>query len=200
MRKARIVIAVLLATVAGFAVVTTVFFTDDASAHNTGVAYEYHVGDTDFFGPDCQTSSPACPAVAEASNGDTIEIAGTGMFSVSGEANGGGTFTHNFSGGGSVSGTWVATELVSFKPYGPNAARKLPSRLPKEWRSGEAQIRVNLFLLDGSSAGTATLSIGCLLGPPRSYPRGAFEGTRLNIDGGLNFDMDEEGITLFIKL
>ena len=139
---------------------------------------------------------PACPAVAKASNGDTIEIMSdaNGILSKPGEAVGTGTFTHNFAAGGSVSGTWEATGLQSFKPFGPN----VNAGFPQEFQAGEAQIRVELTAADGTVF-PGTLSIGCLLGPPRSYPRGAFEGVRLNIDGVINFDMDHLGATIFIR-
>ena len=200
MRRARFIIPAILALVAIFAAVTTAFFTDDASANN-GVKYEFHIGDT-FFGPTCPppgSGAPACPAVAGAEGGDTIEITGRGTIGRPGHVTGMGTFVHNIVDSSSpgfpmVSGTWRATELLSFKPYGRNAN----GPFPKEFRAGEARIRVELFV--GSSwVGDATLTIGCILGPPRSYPRGAFEGVRLNVDGGPNFDMNELGATIFIK-
>ena len=146
---------------------------------------------------------PFCPDVATAANGDTIEIVGEGTLSVNHKSvTGVGTYFHDISGDGFGSGTWIATELLSFRPYGPNA--DVASGLPKEFLSGEARIRVVLTKTAGDDTtldgATAILTIGCLLGPPRSYPRGAFEGARLNVDGGPNFDTETERATLFIRL
>ncbi|MGI8514129.1 MAG: hypothetical protein ACR2NT_03130 [Acidimicrobiia bacterium] len=61
----------------------------------------------------------ALPDVAEASNGDTLALTGSGTLTTHPKTvTGGGTFTHNFAGGGSLSGTWEATQLISFNGYG----------------------------------------------------------------------------------
>jgi hypothetical protein len=129
--------------------------------------------------------------VARASNGDTIEIAGEGTLSVHPKSvTGSGTFTHNFAGGGSVSGTWTATELLSFKSYGSSSA------VPPNWEAGKAIIRVHL-VADGMEA-DAILTVGCIL-PEVIVPGGLFEGSTLNVQGGLNFNKADVGSTLFLR-
>ncbi len=106
---------------------------------------------------------------------------------------GGGTFVHKNAAGGIVgAGDWRATDLISFKSYGPNVAE-----VPVALEAGKAIIGVEL-LVDGEPVATGILEIGCLLGGPQE-PGGAFEGVRLNLLGPLNFNDDQLGITLFIR-
>lgn len=139
----------------------------------------------------CDLGIP-CPDVATASNGDTIVIEGHGTLSVHPKSvTGGGTFTHNFA-EGSGSGTWEAIELLSFKSYGSN----VPGGLPASFEAGKAIIRVHLVA--GEMEAHGILTVGCLLGGP-SEPGGAFEGVRLNLQGGPNFNKPDVGATLFIR-
>src|SRR5712692_3033120 len=81
-----------------------------ASADSGARSYQYVLGS----GPLCELEEAACPDVAMADNGDTIDIAGAGALSIhTNSIGGGGTFTHHFS-GGSVSGTWAANKLLGF--------------------------------------------------------------------------------------
>ena len=142
-------------------------------------------------GPLCELGGPPCPDVATASNGDTIEIAGEGTLSVHPKSvTGNGTFTHNFAGGGSVSGTWTATQLLSFKSYGPVAG------FPPNFEAGRATISVQLFV-GGNPVGSGILTVGCLLGGPKE-PGGLFEGVKLSVQGGPNFNKAVATSTLFI--
>ncbi len=141
----------------------------------------------------CQLGVP-CPDVATASNGDTIEIEGEGTLSVHPKSiTGSGSFTHNFDAGGSVSGTWTATKLLSFKSYGSSPAAE---GLPSTWEAGKATIRVQLFV-GGNPVASGTLTVGCIL-PGVEVPGGAFEGSTLSVQGGPNFNKAELGSTLFI--
>ncbi len=147
------------------------------------------------FGPGtvCDLGTP-CPDVATASNGDTIEITGEGTLSVHPKSvTGSGSFTHNFAEGGSVSGTWTALKLLSFKSYGSSPAAV---GLPPTWEAGKAIIRVQLFI-GGNPVATGTLTVGCIL-PEVEVPGGAFEGSTLNVRGGPNFNKNLERATLFI--
>src|SRR5919204_5315600 len=59
------------------------------------------------------------PNVAMASSGDTLAITGTGVFSTHPKtvtASGG--FTGTAAGDGTITGTWTATDLLSFHFYG----------------------------------------------------------------------------------
>ncbi|MGH3451787.1 MAG: hypothetical protein ACRDQW_13885 [Haloechinothrix sp.] len=59
-------------------------------------------------------------AIAEASNGETVEVDGTGVMDAGDEtASGGGTFIHRAADGSVVAeGTWTAHGLISFQFYG----------------------------------------------------------------------------------
>ena len=142
----------------------------------------------------CDLGLP-CPDVATASNGDTMEIAGEGTLSVHPKSvTGSGSFTHNFAGGGSASGTWTATELLSFKSYGsPPAA----VGLPPTWEAGKAIIRVHLIAENGLEF-DGILTVGCVL-PGVRVPGGAVEGSTLNVQDVINFNKAELGATLFIR-
>ena len=165
-----------------------------ASADSETSEYQWIAGVTIPGFPVCDsTSVPPCPDVARASNGDTIEIAGEGTLSVHPKSvTGSGTFTHHFAGGGSVSGTWTATQLLSFKSYGSSPETV---GLPPTWEAGKAIIRVHL-VADGMEA-DAILTVGCIL-PEVMMPGGVFEGSTLNVQGGLNFNKADFGATLFI--
>ena len=59
------------------------------------------------------------PQVAQAANGEQVRIMGSGLFSFNPKStNVSGTYTSGASG----SGTWVATQLLSFVPYGCRSA------------------------------------------------------------------------------
>ncbi len=90
-----------------------------------------------------------------------------------------------------MNGTWTATELLSFKTYGPSPI------LDQTFRTGLAHIRVQLVGDDGTEA-QGILTVGCIL-PQVKMPGGVFEGVRLNVQGLLNFnkETDPRG-TLFI--
>ncbi len=162
-----------------------------ASAQSETLDYRWLAGTGDTgFGALCN-GGPPCPNVATASNGDTIEIAGEGTLSVHPKSvTGNGTFTHNFAGGGSVSGTWTATQLLSFKSYGPVAG------FPPNFEAGRATISVQLFV-GGNPVASGILTVGCLLGGPKE-PGGLFEGVKLSVQGGPNFNKAAVTSTLFI--
>lgn len=196
-RHLKILILAALAVSAAFGVYAMSSFTGVANAGSGTLEYRWLAGAgvVDFPAPGvtvCELGPP-CPDVATASNGDTIEIAGEGTLSVHPKSvTGSGTFTHNFAGGGSGSGTWTATELLSFKSYGPSPASV---GLPPTWEAGKAIIRVRLVA--GGMEADGILTVGCIL-PGVQVPGGAFEGTTLSLQGGPNFNKSDEGATLFI--
>ena len=163
-----------------------------AGAKSETLDYRWLAGTGDVgFGPLCGDEAPPCPNVATASNGDTIVIEGEGTLSVHPKSvTGSGSFIHNFAAGGpSVTGTWEATQLLSFKSYGP-------AGFPSEFEAGKAIIRVQLFV-GGNSVGSGILQVGCLLGGPKE-PGGLFEGVKLSVQGGPNFNKAAVTSTLFI--
>jgi len=156
------------------------------SADSGSASYDYLIGTA--LCPD-----PECVAVARADDGDTIEIAGAGTLSIHPKSvSGGGTFTHHFAGGGSGSGTWTATELLSFNEYHCFFEAGLGVIC-----GGRVLIRVHLVAAGGSPQADAILEMTCILGG--KAPASAVEGIRLAIQDGLNFNQELGGLDLFIK-
>lgn len=152
--------------------------------------YDYLIG----TGILCALDPSACPAIAQAPNGDTLELTGSGTLSVYPKSvSGGGTFVHLVGGVVAGSGTWSATKLESFVSYGCGE-----EGLPENICGGRAIIRV---VLDPADPGVPNLEgmlqIDCLVGD--KIPAGAIEGVRLAIMGiGLNFNKEVSGFTVFI--
>ena len=92
------------------------------------------------------------PNVAQASSGDRIAITGMGTFSVhpkSVTASGG--FVHTTSTGMLVgSGTWTATDLLSFEFYGCGVVKGIGATLPANFCGGVLKLRV-VFTPSGTS-------------------------------------------------
>ena len=92
------------------------------------------------------------------------------------------------------SGTWVATELLTFQSYG-NA---VPEGLPPTFFGGRVALNVLLTPTANPSVHRpAILQIECALGNP---PAGAVEGVRLNVQDHINFNktVPESGTTLLL--
>lgn len=161
------------------------------SADSEAVTYDYLIG-TDFL---CELDPSACPAVAMADNGDTMEITGAGAIGIHPKAaTGGGTFVHKDPNGAELgSGTWTAVNLLRFHSYGDASAQGLPSFL----FGGRADLEV---MLDPGAPGGPTfpaiLQVDCVLGD--QIPAGSVEGVRLNIKNFINFNQEVSGFTVFI--
>src|SRR5262249_39114887 len=145
----------------------------------SGATFQYLVG-SGFL---CGLFPTACPDIAMADNGDTIEITGTGTLTIHPKSvSGGGTFTHKDSSGNVLaSGTWTAQGLISFVPY---------LVLPDNLAGGQALIRVHL-----STGSDAILDIDCAIGAPP----GQTEGVTVNIKDVINFNKKVSGINIYIK-
>lgn len=144
----------------------------------------------------CDLDSSACPAIAMAANGDTVEVVGGGTLSIHPKSvTGGGTFVHKDpSGAVLATGTWTAIKLESFHSYGDGSAQGLPDFL----FGGQANIRV-WITPDGAPEGfgfRGTLTVDCTLGD--KIPAGAEEGIRLNVSGLINFNKEISGFTVFV--
>jgi hypothetical protein len=152
--------------------------------------YQYLVG----VDPLCELAPDACPDVSRASSGETVEITGSGSFTVfSKSVTGSGNFTHKAADGTVVAkGTWEAVQLLSFQSYGSAAAQGLPKNL---W-GGKVLIRVQLFV-GGNPVFTGILRVTCMLGD--QIPPSAMEGVRLAVQTGPNFNKEVSGLTVFIK-
>ena len=150
-----------------------------ASPDSGSATFQYLAGG----GAICGFFQGACPDIASADNGDTIEISGTGMITVHPNSVGGaGTFKHKDPNGNLLEGgTWTAQDLISFVPY---------VTLSNHFSGGEALIRVQL-----SNGSAAILTVTCAIGAPPGHT----EGSALNIQDVINFNKHAGGITLYIK-
>ncbi len=174
MRKLSLVVALVLAA--------SIYGAIAAQADSGSQSFRYFAG----AGPVCALAPNACPDVARAENGDTIDIAGSGMLSIHDKTvTGKGTFMHRAPNGTlRASGFWTATDLLSFNSYGNSPD------LPPNLFGGLARIRVHL-----SAGFDAILEIDCEIG---KAPGGHSEGVRLVVDNGLNFNQKVSGFTVFV--
>jgi hypothetical protein len=179
--------SLLILSLIALASISTAFATRSVAANNS-MTFTYLAGS----GPLCSLNVPhPCPDVAVADNGDMISVNGSGTFSIfPNSVTGGGMFMHkNATGTVLATGTWVATDLVSFVSYG----NQVP-KFPPTFFGGRALIKVTLFV--GSTAvHTAILAITCDVGSP---PEGHHEGITLNVQDAINFNKSVSGVTLFI--
>jgi hypothetical protein len=171
----------------------SVLGTPSVSAGSGTASYAYLLG-TGFL---CGLAPDACPDIAMADNGDKIEISGSGTLSIHPESvTGSGPFTHkNSSGAVLATGTWTATQLLSFNNYGTSPL------FPPTLHAGKALIRVHLVATGGPGAGAeadAILEVTCVL-PGAKVPASSEEGIRLAVQDLLNFNKKVSGFTVFIK-
>ncbi len=167
--------------------------------------------------------STACPAVARADNGETIEISGAGTLNLADKSvTAAGAFTEKNPTGEIIvtTGVWTATALVSFQSYGfaPGALQVDYPKLRAFGSSpmgfgkragptaammagpmaagGLAVIRIRL-LPDTGSPRDAVLQVNCAKGNvPQDQPR---DGVKLAIaGGGPEFDEQVSGRTVFL--
>lgn len=164
-----------------------------AAADSSKAAYSWHVADELL-----QSVGSAEWAFAGAPNGDTLQIRGTGAMDAGDKtASGGGRFVHNFAGGGSAEGDWVATSLVSFQFYGCGG-----EGFPENFCGGQA--RLNAVFTPDSNPSVhlpGTVQLDCLIGD--KIPSSAKEGVKVNVKDVINFNETlhhpAEGFTLFIE-
>jgi len=132
-----------------------------------------------------------CPDIAMADNGDTIEITGSGTFSIHPKTvTGSGDFVHKNSAGTVLgSGTWAATKLLSFTSYGTSTFDGVTIE------GGKLVMRVHFIAASGIEL-DGILQVDCLVGSP---PAGAVEGVRLNVQGLINFNKEVSGLTVYIQ-
>jgi hypothetical protein len=140
--------------------------------------------------------APPGADVSAASNGDTIQMAGTGtLFIHEKSVAGGGTFTQNSSAGAVIAtGTWTAIDLLSFDDYGTTPGFPIAGA-----HGGDALMRVHLTPNTGGPGVDAILEVQCILGNPP--PGHDHEGIQLAVQGGgPNFNKIITGSTVFIDL
>ena len=145
---------------------------------NEGASYTWHI-----FGD-----------ITQASNGDRIELEGTGPLSIHPKsASGGGTFIRtNAAGVVLAAGDFNVTQLISFQSYGTSPF------LPPTFSTGKAQFRVELTPEGTTLVIKGLLDVECRL-PGVKVPGGIVEGLRLVVPGVANFNKPVSGGTLFIR-
>jgi hypothetical protein len=134
------------------------------------------------------------PNVAMASNGDTLALTGMGEFSThpkSVTASGG--FTHNVAGGGTVTGTWTATDLLSFEFYGCGVVPSIGATLPPNACGGALKLRVVFTPAGTSLTIPGIITVFCVIGPqappPHDNPTApGEEGATAVVPGIANFN------------
>jgi len=131
------------------------------------------------------------PQIVQAANGEIVTITGSGVFSVNPKTvSATGTFTSQSSG----SGTWVATQLLDFQPYGCGVIFGTP--IPPNLCGGKLILRVVLTNSTSGQQFDGVLWVQCLIGNP---PPSAAEGARLNIVGVNNFNKIVSGGNVYVK-
>ncbi len=191
MRRALIAAVLPLVLVASM-----VGATGAASAGTSKAAYSWHVAD-DLL--EQAVGSPPV-AIARASNGDTVELDGTGVLNAGDKtASGGGRFVHKLPDGTVfATGTFTANALISFQFYGCTDQLVPGMTLC----GGLAKLDVTMNPSGTSLQLPATLWVDCLIGDkiPSDGAPARHEGIRLNVDGLINFNKTTEhsGFTLFV--
>ncbi len=161
-----------------------------ASAGAPSATYQYLIA----TGPVCDLV--ACPEMSSAPNGDVLSVTGAGTFTTHpNSASGGGTFVHADASGNVLgSGTWGATDLVSFVGFG--IAPDLVPILPAGSTGGRAVLQVHLTPDGGGAGFDALMTVICDLG---SNPAGQSEVVRLAVPGVINFNKHVDGGNIFIQ-
>jgi hypothetical protein len=131
------------------------------------------------------------PQIARAANGDVVSVSGSGMFSIHPKTV---TATGTFTSQGSGSGTWVATQLLDFQPYGCGVIFGNP--IPSNLCGGKLMLRVVLTDTSSGQQFDGVLWVFCLIGTP---PASAAEGARLDIIGVNNFNHIVSGGNVYVK-
>jgi hypothetical protein len=178
---------------AGLAMLLVLSLSGATSAKEKVTEFDVHVGDAFILG----TFGAPATDIAEASNGDTIELLFTGRIDTRrSRAEGEGGFRHFDESGKLVDfGTFTAKHLKSFLDLGPAAGA------PQTWHRGRAKILVSA--VGQTQAFDAILAVDCKFGPAPPPPPDFEEGTFFDIKGGPNFNeiVDEaHALNLFVAV
>ena len=145
------------------------------------------------------------PNVAMASNGDTLALTGMGVFSTHPKtvtASGG--FTHNVAAGGTVTGTWTATDLLSFEFYGCGVVPSIGATLPPNLCGGALKLRVVFTPAGTSLTIPGIITVFCVIGPQAPPPHDnptepGEEGATAVVPGIANFNKIVSGMNVYIQ-
>jgi hypothetical protein len=144
--------------------------------------------------------------VGVAANGDRVHVTceggggECGWFSIHPKAiHASGEFAH-FKANGSLfaTGTWTATELLSYQSYGCGVVMGTP--LPDNLCGGAVKFRVVLATPLGKLPGIMT--IFCIVGPkaPSSHNSESGEGATVVVPGIINFNHTDGGENIYVKV
>ena len=137
--------------------------------------------------PLCGLAADACPAIAMAPNGETIEITGSGTLSTHPKTvSGSGSYVHRDGPYILATGSWTAVSLLNFRSFGCSWLGDC---------AGRARIVIRLSPDSGGGGTDAILRVTALL-EGISAPPGARRGVRLNIQDVVNFNQEVSGPTL----
>ncbi len=163
---------------------------EGASAAPQSATYQYLIGS----GAVCDFVP--CPEKSSAPNGDVLSLAGEGTFTTHpNSATGGGSFVHADADGNVLAtGTWSATDLVSFVSFG--ISDELAEVLPEGATGGRAVLRVHISPDAGGPGFDALMTVICDL---ENNPPGQSEVARLVVPGAINFNKHVDGGNIFIK-
>jgi hypothetical protein len=145
------------------------------------------------------------PNVAMAPNGDTLAITATGTFSTHPKSETvSGTFTHTVAGDGTVTGTWTATDLISFEFYGCGVVPAAGLTLPSNFCGGVVKLR-EVFMPTGTSDTIpGIITVFCVIGPQAPPPHDnpfepGEEGVTAVIPGVANFNKIVSGMNRYVQ-
>ena len=146
------------------------------------------------------------PNVSEASNGDRVAVTGMGVFSVHPKSvTASGAFTHTDSQGTVVaSGSWTATDLLSFEFYGCGVVSSIGATLPPNLCGGALKLAVTLTPAGTSLALNGILTVFCVVGPQAPPPHDnptepGEEGIHLVVPEVANFNKIVSGMNIYVK-
>ncbi len=142
------------------------------------------------------------PNFGVAANGDEVEVTGEGEFSASAKTvSASGEFVHlDAEGNVLVTGTWTATQLISFSFYG---CRFIPAigvdTGNDNFCGGALKMRVMLDTPLGQISGIMT--VFCIIGPqaPSSHNEPEGEGVTLDVPGIINFTHTAHGMNVYVR-
>jgi hypothetical protein len=140
------------------------------------------------------------PNVSQAANGDRVAITGEGEFSIHPQSvTASGEFVHTASNGTVLGmGTWTATDLLEFQPYGCGVLMGAP--LPPDFCGGALKMAVTLTPKGTTLTVPGILTVFCIIGanPPNSHDDPTGEGIHLVVPGIDNFNQIVAGMNVYI--
>jgi hypothetical protein len=145
------------------------------------------------------------PNVAMAPSGDTLAITGMGVFSTHPKTvTASGMFTRTAAGGGTVTGTWAATDLLSFEFYGCGVVESIGVTLPPNLCGGMLKMRVVFTPAGTSLTIPGMITVFCVVGPQAPPPHDnptepGEEGMTAVVPGIGNFNKIVSGMNIYIQ-